>query len=279
MRFVARKPREGINVSDTHPLVEAGTLAVGLSLLFVAVVLALVFIVELVLLYVSPETEAELFSNWTPDDLVSIVDDDERLIETRALAARLADHWPDSSYTFRVEISDSEVPNAMAFPGGLIIVTTALLDRVETDNELAFVLAHELGHFHNRDHIRMLGRTVILSIFFAAVTASEGGVGLGINIADLTLRGFNRDQESAADDFGLEIVHAEYGHVNASWRFFDRLIDDDLGVSGLATYLATHPSADDRIDDLQLRAQTRGWLLNGTLTELAWGRGNSAEAR
>ena len=105
------------------------------------------------------------------------------------------------------------------------------------------------------------------------------GSGLGINIADLTLRGFNRDQESAADDFGLEIVQAEYGHVNASWRFFDRLIDDDLGVSGLATYLATHPSADDRIEDLQFRAQTRGWLLNGTLTELAWGRGNSAEAR
>ena len=114
MRFVARKPREGINVSDTHPLAEAGTLVVGLSLLFMAVVLALVFIVELVLLYVSPETEAELFSNWTPDDLVSIVADDERLIETRALAARLADHWPDSPYTIRVEISDSEVPNAMA---------------------------------------------------------------------------------------------------------------------------------------------------------------------
>ena len=120
MRFVARKPREGINVSDTHPLAEAGTLVVGLSLLFVAVILALVFIVELALLYVSPETEAELFSNWTPDDLVSIVADDERLIETRALAARLVDRWPDSPYTFRVEISDSEIPNAMAFPGLLL---------------------------------------------------------------------------------------------------------------------------------------------------------------
>jgi len=277
MRFVARKSREGINVSDTHPLAEAGTLVLGLSLLFVTIVLALVFIVELVLLYVSPETEAELFSNWTPDDLVSIVADDERLIETRALAARLAGHWPDSPYTYRLEISDSDVPNAMAFPSGLIVVTTALLDRVDSENELAFVLAHELGHFHNRDHIRMLGRTVILSIFFAAVTANEGGVGLGINIADLTLRGFSRDQESAADEFGLETVHAEYGHVNASWRFFDRLIEDDLGMSGIAIYLATHPSSDDRIEDLQFRAQTRGWPLNGPLTELAWG--DSAEAR
>ena len=270
MRFVPRKPREGINVSTTHPLAEAGTLVLGLSLLFVAIVLTLVFIVELVLLYVSAETETELFSNWTPGDLVSIVADDERLIETRKLAARLAHHWPDSPYTFRLEISDSEVPNAMAFPGGLIIVTTALLDRVESENELAFVLGHELGHFRNRDHIRMLGRTVILSIFFAAVTANEGGVSLGINIADLTLRGFNRDQESDADDFGLEIVYAEYGHVNESWRFFDRIIDDDRSISGLATYIATHPSAGDRIDDLKLRAQMRGWPLTGVLRNLAW---------
>ena len=270
MKFVVRKPREGINVSDTHPLAEAGTLVLGLSLLFVVIVLALVFIVELLLLYVSPETEAELFSNWTPDDLVSVVADDERLIETRELAARLAKHWPDSPYTFRLEISDSEVPNAMAFPGGLIVVTTALLDRVESENELAFVLGHELGHFHNRDHMRMLGRTVILSIFFAAVTANDGGVSLGVNIADLTLRGFNRDQESAADDFGLEIVYAEYGHVNESWRFFDRLIDEDHSISGLATYLATHPSAGDRIEDLKLRAQMRGWPLTGAVENLAW---------
>jgi Zn-dependent protease with chaperone function len=270
MRFVARKPREGINVSDTHPLAEAGTLVLGLSLIFVAIVLALVFIVELVLLYVSPETEAELFSNWTPDDLVSIVADDERLIETRALAARLARHWPDSPYAFRVEISDSEEPNAIAFPGGLIIVTTALLDRVETENELAFVLGHELGHFRNRDHMRMLGRTVILGIFFAALTVNDGGANFGVSIADLTLRGFSRDQESAADDFGLEIVYSEYDHVNESWRFFDRIIADDRGNSGLATYIATHPSAGNRIEDLKLRARMRGWPLAGALTDLAW---------
>ena len=270
MKFVPRKPREGINVSKTHPLAEAGTLVLGLSLIFVAIVAALIFFVELVLIYVPAEAEARLFETWTPDDLVSTVADDERLVETRELTARLAQHWPDSPYRFRLEISDSDVPNAMALPGGLIVVTTALLEHVESENELAFVLGHELGHFRNRDHIRMLGRSVILSFFFAALTANEGGASLGVSIADLTLREFSRDQESAADEFGLEVVYAEYGHVNESWRFFDRLIDDDRSISGLATYIATHPSAGDRIEDLKRRAQMRGWPLTGAVKNLAW---------
>ena len=109
-------------------------------------------------------------------------------------------------------------------------------------------LAHELGHFSNRDHLRSLGRGVIFSIALAALSNNEGATDLGITIADLTLRGFSREQESAADSFALEIVYAEYGHIDESWRFFDRMAEHGAGASALATYVATHPAADDRID-------------------------------
>lgn len=270
MKFIPRQPREGINVSDVHPLAEAGALIAGLSLIFVVIGLALLFVVDVVLLFVSPETEADLFSSWTPDDLVSITADDTRVVETRELVNRLATHWPDSPYTFRLEVSDDEDPNAMAFPGGLIIVTTALLDSVETENELAFVLGHELGHFRNRDHIRTLGRSVVLGIFFSTLNASEGSVSLGFTISDLTLRRFSRDQESNADSFGLQIVNAEYGHVDESWRFFSRMIEDDHATSGLFSYLSTHPATDDRIEELKSYARTRGWPLMGPVSDLRW---------
>ena len=161
MRFVAKLARDGINVSDTHPLVEAGALVAGFTAIFVAIALLLGFLIEVALYFVTVEDEAKLFADWFPDDLVTVSDTDDRVLATQLLVDRLALHWPDTPYQFRVEIDDSEQPNAMALPGGLIIVTAGLLDQVESENELALVLGHELGHFNNRDHLRALGRGVV----------------------------------------------------------------------------------------------------------------------
>ena len=269
MRFVPKQPKEGINVSDTHPLVEAGALVVGLSALFLAIAVSLIFLVEIALYFVSTEDEVALFGNWLPDDLVTVAPDDERLQQTQLLVDRLAAHWPDSPYDFRVEIDDSEVANAMALPGGLIIVTKGLLDQVDSENELAFVLGHELGHFKNRDHLRALGRGIVLSVFFAVATGNDVG-GIGIKVADLTLRGFSRKQESKADEFGLAIVSSEYGHVNEAWRLFERWDIEEGNIIDLITYLSTHPETGDRITDMKLIAEAEGWRLEGNVTPLGW---------
>lgn len=269
MRFVAKKPKEGINVSDTHPLVEASTLVVGLTAIFVIIVLAIIFLIEVALYFVSTEDEANLFSDWLPEDLVTVAPDNDRLIETQLLVDRLVQHWPDSPYTFRVEIDDSEIANAMALPGGLIIVTQGLLDQVESENELAFVLGHELGHFKNRDHLRALGRGIVLSIFFAVVTDSDVA-GIGIKVTDITLRGFSRRQETKADEFGLAVVNSEYGHVDEAWRLFERWDIDDSSFVDLVTYLSTHPETGDRIIDMKRHAEAEGWRMEGDVTPLAW---------
>ena len=269
MRFVAKQAKEGINVSDTHPLVEAGALVAGLAAIFAIIALLLVFLIEVALYFVSAEDEANLFAGWLPDDLVTVSETDDRLRETQLLVDRLAHHWPDTQYTFRVEIDDSEQANAMALPGGLIIVTQGLLDQVESENELAFVLGHELGHFKNRDHLRALGRGVVLSMFFAVVTGSDVA-GIGIKAADLTLRGFSRQQETKADEFGLAIVNSEYGHVNEAWRLFERWQVVDNSFIELVTYLSTHPETGDRIADMKVHAEREGWSMEGQVTPLGW---------
>jgi Zn-dependent protease with chaperone function len=269
MRFVAKQVKEGINVSDTNPLVEAGALVAGLAAIFVAIALLLVFLIEVALYFVSAQDEANLFADWLPNDFVSVSHTDDRLRETQLLVDRLAHHWPDSPYQFRVEVDDSEQANAMALPGGLIIVTQGLLDQVESENELAFVLGHELGHFKNRDHLRALGRGIVLSMFFAVVTGNDVA-GIGIKAADLTLRGFSRQQETKADDFGLAIVHAEYGHVNQAWRLFERWKITDNSFIDLVTYLSTHPETGDRIADMRSHAEEKGWRTDGEITPLSW---------
>jgi Zn-dependent protease with chaperone function len=269
MRFVAKQPKEGINVSDTHPLVEASALVAGLAAIFVVIALLLVFLIEVALYFVSAEDEANLFADWLPDDLTTVSHTDERLLETQILVDRLAGHWPETSYKFRVEIDDSEQANAMALPGGLIIVTQGLLDQVESENELAFVLGHELGHFKNRDHLRALGRGVVLSVFFAVVTGNDVA-SIGIKAADLTLRGFSRQQETKADEFGLAIVQSEYGHVNEAWRLFERWKVVDNSFIDLVTYLSTHPETGDRIEDMRAHAEREGWKTEGEITPLHW---------
>lgn len=269
MKYIAKQPREGINVSDEHPLVEAGTLVFGLTAIFIAIALLLVFIIEVALYIVPAKTEAELFSDWLPEDLVTVAPGDERLYETQLLVDRLVDHWADAPYEFRVEVDDSDVANAMALPGGLIIVTQGLLDQVESENELAFVLGHELGHFRNRDHLRALGRGIVLSLFFAVITGSDVA-GLGIKATDITLRGFSRKQETKADEFGLAIVHSEYGHVNQASRLFERWSEGEHSASAFVAYLSTHPQPGDRVANLRTIAIRDGWHSDGEVSPLNW---------
>ncbi|MCP5090236.1 MAG: M48 family metallopeptidase [Gammaproteobacteria bacterium] len=269
MKFVPKRPREGINVSDVHPLVEAGTLVVGLTAIFIVIALALIFIIEIALYFVPARTEAELFSGWMPDDLVTVSPADERLNATQELVDRLAGHWADTPYQFRVEIDDSDEANAMALPGGLIIVTQGLLDQIESENELAFVLGHELGHFRNRDHLRALGRGIVISLFFAVITGNDVA-GLGIKATDITLRGFSREQESRADEFGLAIVHSEYGHVNQAARLFERWDEAGEDSFAIVAYLSTHPQPRDRVDNLRDIADRDGWRSSGPISPLKW---------
>ena len=269
MRHVPRQPRDGINVSDTHPLVEAGTLVVGLTAIFVVIVVVLIFLVEIALYFVPAEKEAAFFGDWLPDDLITVAPDDDRLYETQLLVDRLAFHWGDAPYEFRVEIDDSSVANAMALPGGLIVVTSGLLDQVESENELAFVLGHELGHYRNRDHMRALGRGVVLSLVFAVTTGSDAAQ-LGLRVSDLTLRSFSRRQEAAADEFGLALVYTQYGHVDEAWRLFERWDDGDDSIIDVVTYLSTHPQPADPIEKLEALASREGWPLEGSVKGLPW---------
>jgi len=264
MEFVPKAPREGINVSKTHPLKEAATLILGICGVLVLLFVVLAFSVDVAVRFIPPDMESKLFSSMDFDHVFDAVAD-ERTESVQELVDRLARHWEDAPYTFRAVVVRSGDPNAAALPGGTILVTTALLDEVETENELAFVLGHELGHFKNRDHLRRLGREVVYLLAFAAVSGVGGGSvpDLATISKELTSKGFDRGQESDADRFGLEIVYEEYGHVGSAWDFFERLAAEAVVAQILVAYLSTHPASDGRIDGLKDLAVRRGWALEG----------------
>ena len=264
MSFVPRLPDESVNTSDTHPLREALVLVAGVVVLGFAAVLVLGWSLGLILGLIPPRWEVRIFEAFGAS-MVDEAENDERNEEVQALLDRLATYWPDAPYSFRSSIVSNEAPNAFAVPGGLVLVTSGLLERMESENELAFVLAHELGHFRNRDHIRSLGRGLAAGLIWTAVGQSEGA---GANLLQLGqllgARRFDREQESAADAFGLEIIQREYGHVAGAGDFFGKLPDAATGEAGgiekeLAGYLSTHPVSEHRIEALEVLARERGW--------------------
>ena len=190
------------------------------------------------------ELEARLFSGWFDR---GVEDGEATTPRERSLAQllnRMASHWPENPYVFEIAIWDEPEPNAVALPGGVIAVTSALLESVESENELAFVLGHELGHFHNRDHLRGLGRGIAFSLLLVAL--GVGGGGSAVQLASLAgqfaQRDFDRDQEIEADRFGLALLAAEYGHVSGAEAFFEHLPERDEPLGGeLASYFSTHP--------------------------------------
>jgi Zn-dependent protease with chaperone function len=266
VKFDPSLPEDGINVSRAHPLREALLLVGGVVAVAAAVAVAVAVVADLAAPHIPIELEARLFSGWFDRG----VEDDEAATPREQSLARLlnrmAGHWPESPYGFEIAIWDEPEANAVALPGGVIAVTNGLLESVESENELAFVLGHELGHFHNRDHLRGLGRGIAFSLLLVAV--GVGGGGSAVQLASLAgqfaQRDFSRDQEIEADRFGLALLAAEYGHVSGAGAFFEHLPEPDGALeSGLASYFSTHPVNADRIQALRAAAGEMGWELRG----------------
>ena len=267
MEYDPKLPADGINTTAESPLREFALLVAGL----VGAVLALFAIVALavdrLVVFVPPALEGRWFGGFAD----AVAEADARGAPVQALLDRLVSHWSDAPYPFRAGVLDAPDPNALALPGGAILVTTGLLDRVATENELALVLGHELGHFRARDHLRGLGRGLAAQLVLGALGGSGELVsGLSGFAGALAQRGFDRRQENQADAFGLSLVQAEYGHVAGARDFFTRVASSqrDAPAAGrrLARYLDTHPLYEDRVEALAAEAAAHGWPTEGDLT-------------
>jgi Zn-dependent protease with chaperone function len=266
VRAVPRLPDDEVNVSQRRPLREALVLIVGISLVATAVFSLLAWSAELFAPLVPIEVEAELLEtvllavSWAENG-----GDDDSSRQLTQLVERLARHWPEDPYEHRVLVTDERIKNAYAMPGGMILVTRGLLDAMESENEIAFVLGHELGHFRNRDHLVALGRSVLFRLVLSGMGLADVSTsGLIETSGKLIGSAYSREQESEADRFALELLQAEYGHVGGATAFLERLTAGALRelFSGFA---GTHPSSAERVSDVLRYAREHGQPLDGEL--------------
>ena len=102
----------------------------------------------------------------------------------------------------------SEMANAMALPGGRVYVLSALLAKSETPDELAGVLAHELGHVSHRDGLRRLiregGTSFLVGLLFGDVSGSGAVLMAGRAVLSAS---YSRADETRADAFAMTVMH------------------------------------------------------------------------
>ena len=274
MKYTPRELVDEVNVTPVNPLVNFGYLLGTVAAAGIALYVGLGVAAAQIATRIGPKAEVRV-GDIVFEGLFSeadLIKEGEQVDYLRSLAESLYTDALAQRPEPQIYILDELIPNAMVIPGGHIFVTTGLLADIETENEIAFVLAHELGHHENRDTLRSLGRTLVfLSLNgFLAI----GGVQLptmltgSVSLADLH---YSRDQEQKADIYALELMQERYGHIGHSLDFFERLheYELDLGVANqVLEWQSTHPLTKSRIEHLETLAAERGWSLEGEPTAL-----------
>jgi len=155
----------------------------------------------------------------------------------------------DIDYYFQV-LEDDQV-NAVSLPGGYVYVNSGLLDKVSNDDELACVLAHEVGHIVARHSIKKLQATQSYSILRVLVAVAPGTAEVG-NAADVAftqfLLGYSREDELLADQLGARYAKLAGYDPHGMISFLEKLQDMYRRMPLTEkNYYKTHPYASDRI--------------------------------
>lgn len=245
------------------PLRTSLSIIVAVGAALVGVLWVLSYYTEIVRSLVSLEAESRwgmaLMQATSADRPPELRAEEQRLA---ALAQRLMRNWPDNPYgPVRVAVIEGDTGAAYALPGGVILVTTKLLDIVASENALAYALAHEIGHLERGDHLRIMGRGLLVTVLLDKLGWPEGKIGeflLGSGL--LTQRPFAVAQEEAADRFALALLHAEYGHVGGVAPLLEDISTQGWPIDHL---VASPRRAGMRIGSLRNLAREEDWASEG----------------
>lgn len=206
-------------------------------------------------LFISTEREVrmgEAISRRVEEEYPPLRDPD-LLARLDRIGQRMAAVSDRKDLVYRFAVIEEKEPNAFALPGGIIYVTTGLMELARSDDELASVLGHEMGHVTAR-HIpkRIQGAMGLqaLQILVAASGAApdpQARAGMDVALASV-LSGYSQQDELEADRLGSRYVKRAGFRAAAAVDFLIRLRDHTYRQpSRRFSYFRTHPFFADRI--------------------------------
>lgn len=217
---------------------------------------------------ITPELEQELGSQISAEveEQMGLYQDPDLRGYVQAVGSRLVAALPETPYRFHFDIVDQGEPNAFASPGGYVFVSRGLLAQMNSEDELAGVLAHEISHVTQRHHAKQVGRSVraeLMTLPGKAVGVVNKSWGQSIAEAgEIYLASYSRSQETEADKFGMRLAAgAGYDPIQlaAALEGIEHSVELISGESHQATFFDTHPTTPTRVTEVDRLGQTLSW--------------------
>lgn len=175
----------------------------------------------------------------------------------RRIAEAVGDRMPGAQWEF-VVFDAPQTVNAFALPGGKVGVYTGLIDLASSDDEIAFVMGHEIAHVtsrHGAQRATAMVGAAAGGLLLDVVTQDRKNHDLalavyGIGAAGATLA-YSRSHESEADFVGLRFLAYAGYDPRASVSFWQKMAAQEKRGARMPELLSTHPSDERRIAALQ----------------------------
>lgn len=159
-----------------------------------------------------------------------------------------------SGYPFDFHVlADEQTVNAFALPGGQIFITLALLSRLESRDQLAGVLGHEVGHVIARHSAEHMAKQELTSGLTGAVVMGAGSYEMARvaqMVGGLISMKYGREDELEADRLGVCLM-AQAGYDPAALVDVMRILAEAGGGARQPEFASTHPSPENRVQQIE----------------------------
>lgn len=177
---------------------------------------------------------------------------DETALQDRANAVfdRLLPYAARQNLPYKLQVTREKEINAYAYPGGQLFVTEGLMKQISTDDELAFVLGHELGHSDGYHITKGIERSFLVGLFSTVLYQENKNLArfLGPFLQVGISRGYGFDNEHEADRYGFNIASQAGFNIAGGAVFFHTLQDKyGEGSGSVANFINPHPKNSVRI--------------------------------
>ena len=201
-----------------------------------------------------------------PDRRICLADAGRKALDE--IVMRLTNE--ETEYNFKVEVVDSDLVNAIAFPGGNILIFRGLLEKSPSADALAGVLAHEMQHILHRHGTENLLSQTALSGIFRLLSGEAGPLAKtlfdGVHI--LSILKYTRQLEEEADESAMMLLIQSGVDPAAMVKMFQVLSKHS---SSFPEAISTHPDMSSRLERLEtLIQQDPEFKSRNVLTETSW---------
>ena len=164
----------------------------------------------------------------------------------QSITKRLVKSIGLTDYQYTIRVIKSEEINAFTMPGGNIFVYTGLLKFAESPDEVAAVLAHEIGHAENKHVVKRLAKELGVALLFSILSGGDAVV-LNEVARTATSTVFDREQEREADDYCMSLMEKAKLNPKSLATFFRRVDEMTGDVDNNMEIIMTHPNNNSRI--------------------------------